>query len=66
MNAAMTLQEAIKKLGGVSSTSRLTGIARTTIHYWLDSGVKPPAWREADVARIIAMAKSPQQQGEAA
>lgn len=58
----MTLAQAIKKLGGPHRAAPLIGIPRTTINYWLEDGVKPPAWRQADVARIIAMAKEVDQQ----
>lgn len=62
----MTLEQAIERLGGVTKTSELTAIPRTTIHYWLQDGIKPPAWRMADVARIIVLAKGPKANGRAA
>lgn len=51
----MTLEQAVKKLGGSNQVAALTGINRTTIDYWLRKTV--PSWRAPDVARIIAMAK---------
>ena len=53
----MTLEQAVEKLGGVKETAALAGIPRTTLHYWLQPGIEPPAWRRADVARIVALAK---------
>lgn len=55
-HAAMTLEEAIRALGGVKATAAVSGINRTTINYWLKEQ-KWPSWREHDVKRIVALAR---------
>jgi DNA-binding transcriptional regulator YdaS (Cro superfamily) len=52
---AMTLKQAVKKLGGPSKVARLIGISRTTLIYWLTTGV--PGWRKGNADAIIAMAQ---------
>jgi len=52
----MTLKQAVAKLGGPSAVAAATGIARTSIIYWI--GVKkPPSWRQTDIQRIIDLAE---------
>lgn len=50
----MDLKTAVDILDGPTEAARLSGIKRTSIHYWLEKGA--PAWRQADVARLIEMA----------
>lgn len=54
---AMTLKQAVKKLGGPSKAAAKSGIGRTNINYWLKAK-NLPRWREADIAKIIDLAKA--------
>ncbi len=51
----MDLKEAVAILGGPTDAARISGIKRTVIHYWMEKGA--PAWRQADVARLIDLAR---------
>ncbi len=53
---AITFKRAVKVLGGPSRTSRVSGVARTVLIYWLEHG--PSRFRTADVERIIALAEA--------
>lgn len=51
----MTFEQAVKDLGGPSGASRLSGVARTVIIYWLANGVS--RFRKADEKKIIRLAE---------
>jgi DNA-binding transcriptional regulator YdaS (Cro superfamily) len=51
----MTLKQAVRKLGGASKVAAIVGVPRTSVIYWMNSK-KPPKWRQAEVAKIIALA----------
>ena len=51
----MDLKEAVEILGGPTDAARLSGIKRTSIHYWLEKGA--PVWRQSDVDRLVDLAK---------
>lgn len=51
----MTFKQAVKALGGPRETSRLSGVARTVILYWLKNGVS--RFRKADEDKIIGLAE---------
>lgn len=51
----MTFKQAVKTLGGPREASRLSGVARTVIIYWLNKGVS--RFRKADEEKIIALAE---------
>lgn len=54
----MTFKQAVKALGGPREASRLSGVARTVIIYWLKNGVS--RFRKADEENIIALAEQRQ------
>lgn len=54
----MTLQQAVKKLGGPHRVAGLVGVPRTSIIYWMSK--KPPKWRQSEVDRIIVLAQESQ------
>lgn len=51
----MTFKQAVRTLGGPREASKLSGVARTVIIYWLKNGVS--RFRKADEARIISLAE---------
>jgi hypothetical protein len=51
----MTFKQAVKHLGGPLEVSRLTGVARTVIIYWLEHGVS--RFRQNEAEKIIALAE---------
>lgn len=53
---AMTLKQAIKRLGGASAAAQKSGSPRTSIIYWA-SVKNPPKWRQVEIDRIIALAE---------
>jgi hypothetical protein len=55
-SAAMTLKQAVKKLGGPSAAAQKSGSPRTSIIYWA-SVKNPPKWRQIEIDRIIELAK---------
>ena len=55
--AAMTFKQAVRKLGGPSGAAKAGGIPRTTLVHWLKCK-EPPKWRQAEVDKIIELAKA--------
>ncbi len=51
----MTFKQAVKQLGGPLNVSRMTGVARTVIIYWLEHGVS--RFRQDEAEKIIALAE---------
>lgn len=51
---AMTFKKAVKILGGPRRTSRISGVARTVLIYWLKNG--PNRFRQTEVDRILSLA----------
>lgn len=54
----MDLKQAVDLLGGPTDAARLSGIKRTSIHYWLEKGA--PNWRKPDVDRLVDLATTKQ------